>query len=582
MNRIILSAAAILAVNGALGGGSPARAQAQVPSREEVNPTPPPPPATGARARIDRSRFVPGPCPLADSALRTTIREVRFTAPGGAPLPPVLVQLLADIRPSGQQGPVSEVCTLRDEANARLGAARYVATVQVPPQRIDDGVLRLEVVSGHIVEVRVRGDAGPFERVIRDRIAQLKALNPLNEADAERILLLTSDVPGLNVTLGLSPSLGGGAPGDLIGELTVDYRRFSLIANVQNYNSPLLGRETVYARAELYGLLGAGDRTFIAGSTTFDFKKQKIAQLGEAITLDAAGDRLQLVGTIAESRPDLKTIDLRTVTKIGSAEFIHPLRRSVTSNAEAALGFEWSEQRTRIYGTAGSAPINRDRIATLYARINADQRWLRFDGSQQAALAASLELRKGLDIFGATRTGQIGGGYAPTRFEGSATATVVRGQVNGVIGVGPIFELATTLRGQWANRALLNYDEFAIGNLTVGRGYDPGSNSGDRAIGGSHELRINVPLGPKAHGQLYGFFDWVHLWNLDTGSTEASRTLKSAGGGVRLTLLNSIRLDLTYAHPFDPPLLTGINIHRAPDRFLFSLTTQLIPFGARR
>ena len=96
------------------------------------------------------------------------------------------------------------------------------------------------------------------------------------------------------------------------------------------------------------------------------------------------------------------------------------------------------------------------------------------------------------------------------------------------------------------------------------------------------EARANFAVGNNVKGQLYGFYDWVRLINLDTGSTEARRWMASVGGGVRLTVLNSIRLDLTYAHPLDPPLLTGVNIKRSPDRVMFSLTSQIIPFGAGR
>ena len=560
-----------------------ASAQVQTPSREQVNPPAPQSEVPKSEARVDENEaFQPGPCPLADSDIKVAINRVSFTAPGGGALAPELAQLLADIGTSSESKPIRVVCDIRDQANARLRIARYVASVQIPAQRIDDGVLRLEVVAGHIVEVRVRGEAGPFENLIRKRIELIKQLNPLNANEAERLLLLANDIPGLNIKLGLSPSGSGSQPGDLVGEMTVSYRRFSMIGNIQNYNSKFLGRETIYLRGEYYNLFGQGDRTYLAGSTTLDFNKQRIVQLGQSFTLSSRGDRLSLIATMADSRPALDTIDLRTVSLIGNIEYSRPLVRSVDTKIDAALGFEYAQQRTRVYSTSSSVPLNRDRIATVYARLEAAKRKLRSDGSEAWDFGGSLEFRKGLNILGATKPGQIIDGYAPTRFQGSSTATLVRGQINGMIGLGPIFELATTMRGQWANRELLNYDQFAIGNLTIGRGYDPGANTGDRAIGGAHELRANVQVGSNTRGQIYGFYDWVKLWNLDPSSTERNRTLASVGGGVRVSLLGSMRLDLTYAHPLDPPLLTGVNIKPPPDRFMFSLTAQLIPFGARR
>lgn len=583
MNRILKPVTFAFGLATVLPLAAPAIAQSELPSREEVNPAVPQQEVRKGSATVDDNRaFDAGPCPLAESDVRVAIREVRFTAPGGGELAPELATRLAGIGTSAEQQPIRVVCDLRDQANMRLRSARYVASVQIPPQRIEDGVLRLEVISGRITEVRVRGDAGPFENLIKDRIEQLKALTPLNAEAAERILLLADDVPGLNVQLGLSPDTSGGRPGDLVGELTVDFRRYSVVGNVQNYNSKQLGRESIYLRSELYGLLGSGDRTFFALSSTFDFEEQRIAQVGQSITLNGAGDRLSITATYAESRPDLETIDLRTRSLIGNIEFQHTVTRSVNETVDAALGFEWAQQRTRVFGAAGSVPLSRDRISTFYARASADRRKLNFDGSQAWQLGGFLEVRQGVGILGSTKTGAISGGYGPSRFEGNSRATVMRGELKGAIGFGPIFELAAALRGQAAKGPLLNYDEFAVGNLTVGRGYDPGANTGDRAVAGSHEVRANLALGQNAKAQLYGFFDWVKLWNLDTSSTEANRTLKSVGGGVRMTLFNAMRLDLTYARPLDPPLLTGVNIKRAPDRFMFSLTSQIIPFGSRR
>ncbi|HMP56715.1 MAG TPA: hypothetical protein PKD92_09115, partial [Novosphingobium sp.] len=77
----------------------------------------------------------------------------------------------------------------------------------------------------------------------------------------------------------------------------------------------------------------------------------------------------------------------------------------------------------------------------------------------------------------------------------------------------------------------------------------------------------------------FGFYDDIHLWNLDTGSTERKRHIKSLGGGLRVTLTQGVRAELTYTHPLDPPLLTGTQIRPPADRFLFSLTFQLAPFG---
>ncbi|GAC1612578.1 MAG: ShlB/FhaC/HecB family hemolysin secretion/activation protein [Novosphingobium sp.] len=547
---------------------------------EQLKP-PTPESRAPSTAKVDaHAAFQPGPCPLPEN-LSVTIREIHFTAPGGGELAPDLARLLADVRTDPAPQSVRVVCQLRDMAIERLRTARYIASVQIPPQKIEGGILNLEVVSGHIVEVRVHGEPGPYRRLLERRIAALKAMEPLNEADAEQLLLLAGDVPGLTVKLGLSPA--GTRPGELIGDLEITFRRVRVVANVQNYNSAPLGRESAYVRTELFGLTGLGDVTSIAGLVSFDFKKQLIAQVSHQMQLDSRGVTLALTGTFAESRPALTALDLRTISKVANLELAAPIRRSINTNINTMVGFEYAEQRTRVYPGGASQPLFRDRIAALYSRFTATTRKMGIDGRPAYLFGASLEFRKGLNILGANKTGQIdAAGYAPSRFEGSGTAAVIRADVNGQIGIGPIFELWARGHGQYTNRPLLNYDEFAIGNLTLGRGYDPGANSGDRMIGGSLEARANIKLAPTASGQLFGFYDIVKLRNLDTGTTEANRTLKSVGAGFRVTAFSSARLEVTYAHPLDPPLLTGTNVKRASDKVLASLTVQLVPFGPNR
>ncbi|HMO69207.1 MAG TPA: hypothetical protein PKE25_11275, partial [Novosphingobium sp.] len=301
------------------------------------------------QAQVGMRGVEAGPCPLADSDLRTTITEVRFGGQGGAPLAPELTDLLAGISaPAGEQS-VRVVCDLRDQAQARLRSARYVTSVQIPQQRLDGGLLRLEVISGRITEMRVSGEAGPYENLLKARIDRLKALDPLNEAEAERILLLAGDVPGLSVQLGLSPA--GGAPGDLIGDLNVSFTPFRMLANVQNYNSKFLGRETALLHAEVYGLAGRGDVTSLTAQSTFDFEEQLIAQLRHAVTLNTAGTTLALRGTVARSRPVLKPLVLRPLSLSGGFE--DPADR--THGQPLAVGF----RRLRIFAAAHPRPFRR-------------------------------------------------------------------------------------------------------------------------------------------------------------------------------------------------------------------------------
>lgn len=547
----------------------PAPPQGSLPTPQQV--TPPPPEALPApQVSVDsRAAIVQRPCPFDDSPLRIQLNAVEFVRPDGSPLAPEIAVALAGVeRPTGDQ-PIKAICAIRDEANEALRRGHWVASVQVPPQEITTGTLRLEVVAARIVEVNVRGSAGPYEALLRERIARLKALDPLNEEEAERLLLLAGDIPGLRVQLALSPAPSG--RGDVIGELTIEFRRFAVFANAQNYNSRQLGRETGYVRAELYGLTGLGDTTYIGGSSTPDFREQKVLQVGHIATL---GEGTTLGGrfSYAWSRPDLPRLDYRTETLIAGFDLTTSLVRSLDANVAVAAGFDYVDQDTRTHSRNFVQRVSLDKLRVLYASAIGDVRGMRADGSLFWSVQANLELRKGFDIFGSTDNR----GLPFQSRDGTSRAFLVRTDTRGLINVTPWLGFSGRVLAQWTDDSLLNYEEFSLGNLTVGRGYDPGSNSGDRALGLTGEILFNLPLSDRVGTQLFGFYDYVYLDNLERNATETGRDLRSLGGGLRVTLPQHLALEITYAHPID----RALSFATAPpsDRLLVSLSVK---FGDR-
>ena len=551
--------------------------QGQPPTREELE-QPAPTQAPASRVRVDSGRALEtAPCPLSNYDLKVNITQLRFTGLGGAELAPEIRQIVSGVAvPAGTQD-IAVVCTVRDQANAALRQAGYIASVQIPPQTIEAGDLRLEVITAKIVDVRVRGDAPPYRGTIAARAERLKALAPLNERDAERILLLAGDIPGLDVQLSLSPA--GTVPGEVVGDLMLSYRPFSVLTNVNNLGSRQLGREVAYMRAETFGLLGNQDVTYVGGSISSDLKEQRVVHVGHSGGIGNAGLRYEGNFLHAWSRPDLDQLDLRSRSWVGSLGLSMPLIRSRRRTADVTGGLELVEQTTRVYGSGGSSPLNRDKLRIAFLRSDFGMRSFLGSGLESFSLLGNLELRQGLNIFGTTETGEFEDGFTPSRFAGDATSLVVRGNLDGTINFGPVFSLGSRVRGQWANNPLLNFEEFALGNLTIGRGYDPGSNSADRAIGLRLEPRAKLFDNGRARVEGLAFYDSVWIWNLDPNAIETDRRLASYGAGLRGLLPGFGAAEVIYARPQHKALLIP-GAERAPDRILFSITA-LFPRGGR-
>jgi hemolysin activation/secretion protein len=548
-------------------GALPTREQVEVPRVTEQKPN------SGVTVRDDRARATE--CPFADSPLEVAIDRLRFVQPDGTPLPAGAQAALAGIAPEPGPHKLTQLCALRDAAASALSRAGYITGVTIPPQEINAGEATLTVVLAHLEGVNITGSAGPHRRALESRIAQLKALPALNTREIEAILLGANDIPGLQVTLSLRSA--GTRPGEVIGELSVSYTPFLLLANAQNSGSRTIGRESGSLRAEYYGLTGHADRTFIGVSSTFDVREQQVVQLGQYFATNRGlsfGGRF----SYAWSRPDLGGLDLRSQSLIGGFDVSAPLHRSVRASSDIGGGFEIIEQRVKLnFPGFGGIPVTEDKLRVGYLRLSFREHEPQYQGPDKWGISGSVELRKGFDVFGATQAATITpAGYAPSRFDGVSTATVVRGGMDGFFSAGRLFSMTVSAQVQWASDPLLSFEEYSVGNLTIGRGYDPGVTAGDKAIAVRLEPRLTLPLKSRAGAQAFGFYDVVHIWNLDPFTTENDRPLRSVGGGVRAWLPGRLSLEAMYAHPTDPELrLPGAP--RAPDRVLLSLTVQFAP-----
>jgi hemolysin activation/secretion protein len=547
-------------------GALPSREQVEIPRSTENVPN------SSATVRDESARAAA--CPFANSPIEVRIDRLRYVQPDGSALPDDVAKALAGIAPAPEARKLAQLCELRDSAASSLRAHGYVAGVTIPPQEIATGEATLTVILARLTDVHIEGAPGPYRRALESRIALLKSLSALNTREIERILLAANDMPGLQVAMNLRAA--GTGPGQVIGELTVRYTPFTILANVQNTGSRTLGRESGTVRLEYYGLTGHSDRTFIGASSTLDVSEQQVVQVGQYFGTDGGttfGGRF----SYAWSRPELGALEFRSHSLIGGIDISTPLARTVRGYADIGGGFELIQQTIQLKTGAGGIPVTQDKLRVGYLRLSGNLHKPQFTGGDRWSLAGSLELRKGFDILGATETATItSAGYTPSRFDGVASATVVRAGVNGFVGIGKLFSISATGQAQWASDPLLSFEEFSVGNLTLGRGYDPGVTAGDKALGGRIEPRVLLPIKSKVGAQAFGFYDIVRIWNDDPFTTENKRNLRSFGGGIRAWLPGVMSLEAMYAHPTDPELEFP-GAPRASDRVLLTLTVQFSP-----
>lgn len=529
------------------------------------------------------------PCPLANpefSGVRFTLQAVDFSNLG--PIDPALLESAWRGR-VGSEIPVSDICDIRDRAATILRREGYLAAVRVPVQTIENGRVQLDILAARLVGIQVRGGAGANEAQLERYLAKLEGQPLFNAYDAERYLLLAGGIPGISARLTLRP---GGAPGEVVGEVTVDRTPAYFDTNIQNFGSNSVGRWGGIARVRLNGLTGMGDETTLGFYATPDLDEQKVVQGSHEFRIGGEGLTVGTSATYAWTEPTLPgNLDIQSETLVWSSYARYPLMLRQARSLWAGGGFDWIDQDIDL----GGVPLNRDRLRIAFARLDAN--WIdpaTFTGGSEYSPAEprwsagfALEVRQGIAGLGASPQCSsnppacFGPGRTPTsRAEGDPGATVLRVTGEMVWRPVPAFTIAVLPRAQYSSSPLLAYEEYSAGNYAIGRGYDPGTVSGDSGVGTAVELRLGslVPANDRDIAiQPFVFFDAGWIWNEDSAFAGlGAEEVYSVGGGARIALGDKFRIDLTAAQPLRR---TSLETDRQDIRFLISLTAQ---FGLGR
>ena len=438
----------------------------------------------------------------------------------------------------GTEISLADVYTIAAQLTNKFRNSGYILTqVVVPPQTIDGGTVRLNVVEGYIDQVVVEGAGGEHENaLIREYASKIRTGGALNVRELERYLLLINDLPGVEARSVLSPSRNKAGAADLRVIVTRD--PFDAFIGADNYGSRFLGPLQTSAAASLNSFFGLNEK--ITGQVVL------APQLGEGLELayfmaayeQPIGDNgttFEILGSFTDTDPGW-TLDEFHVS--GQSQYLrakveHPFIRSRAQNLHGRVSFDLRNLQSR---NDIEQPSRQDRIRAL--RVGG--RYELMDTLLGVGInSIDLEVARGIDIFGASDDNE----QRLTRLEGDPTFTKLNADIQRLQRVTSHVNLLLNVSGQWANGPLLSSEEFGIGGMFVGRGYDPSEITGDEGVSGKAELQWNEPYKIPSRYiddyQLYSFYDAGVVWNEDaTTSADKRNSLVSVGLGVRAQLFN--------------------------------------------
>ena len=440
-------------------------------------------------------------------------------------------------------------------------AGFHLSRAIIPPQDINEGSIRVQVIEGSITAIDLKGE-GAEEFGVRPMLGSILAEQPSRLTTLERQLLLVNGRPGVRIEDTTLDEIGN-ASGRF--RLTVFVKTWHVYTSfgLDNLGSSAVGPWQSYATAAFNSYLVQGDTLAVNLSTTpADPRQLAFGRLSYDAPVGIDGLKVGASAVYSDVWPG----DFRHATSDNTATESFELRASFaalqsqrsTLTLTAAMDFVNSSEGD-VFG-----PIYRDRIRTM--NLTSD---FRLQDNLGGNNYLTMTLRQGLDIFGASH----GNDDLLSRYGASSNFTALNVWFTRYQTLTDAWSLKVAGAGQVASGPLFLSQQFYLGGAAFGRGYGAAEVSGDNGMAGSLELRFDQKLNSRylTGYQLYGFVDSGVAWNAGFNYTDGI-SLISAGGGVRFFLPNNTQADLSVAVPLS---------YRAPDnpardvRVLFSLTTAL-------
>jgi len=464
----------------------------------------------------------------------------------------------------GKTVSLTEIYEIASDLTNKYRNDGYILTqVVVPPQTIDGGLVRLRVVEGFVEQIIIQGDDS-VAQTVRDYVSNLKENNILDAKELEHYMLLINDLPGVSARGVLSQSQTTAGASDLT--IVVERDKYEGEVSFDNHGSKFLGpyqasyvgsHNSVLGQNELIRtqIISSGDRDgideLLFGSVLYE---QPISK---------HGTKIRFIGSYTATEPgnDLEEFDVRGYSKFLSASVIHPFIRSRAMNLSGRATFDLRDLDSK----NNLEPETReDRIRSL--RVGSTFQFIdTLFGA--GANAIDVEFSQGLNVFGASTEGLSN----LTRAQGDPQYTKLEFQAQRLQRVSNSVNVLLAGAGQWAASPLLSSEEFGVGGIDIGRGYDSSEIVGDDGISGKIELRWNQPYHTKyLHDyQLFGFLDAGRVWDQDATTPSGKRdSLVSTGLGIRANVTEKTNAGFGVAFPLTRRVDTGND--RDP-RFYFNI-----------
>ncbi|WP_190233905.1 ShlB/FhaC/HecB family hemolysin secretion/activation protein [Nostoc sp. 'Peltigera membranacea cyanobiont' 213] len=407
----------------------------------------------------------------------------------------------------------------------------------IPPQTIQSGVVKIQVVEGKLEDIQVTGTRRLNPNYVRSRLA-IATSAPLNRQRLLEALQLLQLNPLIqNVSAELS---AGSRTGSSLLEVKVsEAKTFSSQIVLDNGRSPSVGSFRRRLQLSEANLLGLGDSLGVAytntdGSNSFD--------ASYTLPLNPRNGTLTFnYGTTSSNviEPPFNVLDIESASRYYEVTFRQPIVQTPTQ--EFALGLTASRRESE----ASYSPLGEqlpfpglgadEQGRTKVSAFRFFQEWTSRNSRQVIALRSQFSL--GIDVLNPT----INQNAPDGRF------FAWQGQAQWIRLLAPQTLLLLRLNTQLASRTLLPLEQFGLGGQDSIRGYRQDYLLTDNGTFVSAEVQVPILRLPQIDStlQVVPFADFGIGWNSSGRENPNHNTLAAVGLGLRWTQGDrfTVRLD---------------------------------------
>ncbi|MCC5597910.1 ShlB/FhaC/HecB family hemolysin secretion/activation protein [Nostoc favosum] len=398
----------------------------------------------------------------------------------------------------------------------------------IPPQTIQSGVIKIQVVEGKLEDIQVTGTRRLNPNYVRSRLA-IATSAPLNRQRLLEALQLLQQNPLIqNVSAELT---AGSRTGTSLLEVNIsEAKTFSSPIVLDNGRSPSVGSFRRRLQLNEANLLGLGDSLSLGytntdGSNSFD--------ASYTLPLNPRNGTLSFnYGTTSSNiiEPGFAFLDIESASRYYELTFRQPIVQTPTQ--EFALGLTASRRESdvswrlqREFGVPPSdlSPGSDEQGRTRVSALRFFQEWTSRNSREVFALRSQFSL--GIDVLNAT----VNQNLPDSRF------FAWQGQAQWVRLLAPETLLLLRLNTQLASTTLLPIEQIGLGGQDSVRGYRQDYLLTDNGTFVSAEVQVPILRLPQIDSilQVVPFLDFGVGWNSSGGENPDPNTLAAVGLGLR-------------------------------------------------